>query len=532
MKICAIQNCNFTPVFTSKDRVFAITSKADYFEVSQEQVKFNRLCDDIETTLGIVDETDVSQMAKQVSRATNVDIKEVYKIMLTLSEYSSIKSLKQFENYLKDNDFRVVSNILPYYNNPEITTPPCLSNVLHYISLSNFDFHSDTNSSKNFKKALVIDSNLLEMLKNMPLQEYEQFKKDILQNKNVELFYIENFENGYNFLNQGKSFEQFTIDMLNKAKILQKQNGKSIEENIHNILNQNNYRDMDALGIYSTIINREYENLDEKSIATQIKENLNPPMPSRKELYTIIDNALFHRMMTKDFYLDFLNQTMEFISPRQYAKYLQDMHSKIDQYLIDQNKPLNRVYYLIPANNKSYMLANYEYFKVNNIKNPKVLYFTKDNYSDYEFCKNSENLDRLNSLPENSTVIVLDDCAMTGLSYTEERFLYRAFAKKLNKSLDIVFAPMITTPKAKNLIDSCIKDAGRENNDIIIYSKELPIVKELYDPTTSVIFPYMGPDTNYDNLIELYEQFLYTPAAQKPSIGDIAKESFYFPIQK
>ena len=200
MKICAIQNCNFTPVFTSKDKVFALTSKADYFEVSQEQVKFNRLCDNIETTLGIVDETDVSQMAKQVSRAANVDIKEVYKTMLILSEYSSIKSLKQFEKYLNENDFKIISNILPYYNNPEITTPPCLSNVLHYISASNFNFYYDTNTSKNYKKALVIDSNFLAMLKNMPLQEYEQFKKDILQNKDVELWsnFLENLIEKFN----------------------------------------------------------------------------------------------------------------------------------------------------------------------------------------------------------------------------------------------------------------------------------------------------------------------------------------------
>ena len=40
---------------------------------------------------------------------------------------------------------------------------------------------------------------------------------------------------------------------------------------------------------------------------------------------------------------------------------------------------------------------------------------------------------------------------------------------------------------------------------------------------TSTVLPYMGPDTNAEEFIPMYEQFLYNPNAQKPvseNIGD------------
>ena len=530
MKISAVQNFNVTPIFASRDIFIAQKSRHDYFERNKNDILQNKLYSNIEASLGIVDETDVANMAKRISKSTKTDIKDVYNTMLILSEYSSIKSLKTLENQLKEDQLKIISNLIPYYDRNDITCIPNLTNVLHYISLSNFGFYKDTEYFSSFKKALFIDSNLIKMLENMPKHDFKIFKSEYLQNKDIKLYYIENFENGYNFLNQGESFEKFTIDLLNKAKILQKHNGGNIEKNLKYILNKRNYIDMCQLGIKPVIIKKSYP--DNKSIATHIKENLNPPIPSKKDFTDIINNKVFGTRESDDFYLDFLSQTKEFISPRKYAKYLQNIHSKINQYLIENKKPSDKVYYLIPSNHKSYVLANYEYFKVNDIKNPNVLYTKNTNSTGYVSEKNKtpETELLLNSLPKDSTVIILDDCAMTGASYIEEVFLYRQIAKNLDKSLNIIFAPLVHTRKAQNLINSCIKEVGRQNQDSIICAKKLNDYKNIV--ATSVIFPYMGPDTNYDDFLEIYETFLYSKNAHKLPMGDIAKDVGYLPIQK
>jgi len=55
-------------------------------------------------------------------------------------------------------------------------------------------------------------------------------------------------------------------------------------------------------------------------------------------------------------------------------------------------------------------------------------------------------------------------------------------------------------------------------------SKYLTLVRDIStgaNITTSVVFPYMGPDYNCDELVPLYEKFLFNKRAQKVCIGDI-----------
>ena len=77
-----------------------------------------------------------------------------------------------------------------------------------------------------------------------------------------------------------------------------------------------------------------------------------------------------------------------------------------------------------------------------------------------------------------------------------------------------------------------------KDKDKIITAKELPAYKEnfIYNQNrkfnqfqTSSVLPYMGPDTNPEEFIPIYEMFLYNPNAQKApveNIGDIPLFSY------
>ena len=237
MKIGAIQNSYILPVFTSsKIQAPHIIHGNSYDSFEKAPYSFQNDLEDyykqLEKNMGIVTENDVKLMAQNVSISTGIDIKDVYKTMGRLSAYSSYKSLDIFKKYFNQNEIRIVSNILPYfepYNNKGWA--PTLTNVMNYILHRNFAFAHDREAFTFYKKALFIDSKFLEIVKNMSDDERQVFNVKFLNKDNIKEIYVEDFENGYNFLNQDESFEKYTIKILNKAKKSQRINGKDINGN-------------------------------------------------------------------------------------------------------------------------------------------------------------------------------------------------------------------------------------------------------------------------------------------------------------
>lgn len=529
MKIGAIQNPYILPVFTSsKIQAPQIIHGNSYDSFEKMSYSFqNDLADyytQLGKSMGIVTESDVKIMAYNIAKSTGIDVKDVYKTMGRLSVYSNYKSLDILKTYFNQNEIHLISNILPYFapqNNKGWV--PTLTNVMNYILHRNFAFAHDRTSYTYSKKALFVDSKFLEIIKSLSNDEREVFYAKFLKKDNIKEIYVEDFENGYNFLNQGESFEKYTIEILNKAKKLQEINGKDINKNVSLVLNGKNYSEMKKLGIKPDIIKA-----PSSSNPKQIAQNLNPIIPERSEIFEILDEITREpfgdKIENEKFIIDYLRKFMHPVTPQQYCQHLKSLHSKINKYLKDNNRSLDKVYYLVSSIDKSNILVNYQYQKINNIKNPKMIYFERsiDNYKELR-----------KRLPNDSTVIILDDTMISGLSYLRENFVYENIASKMKTSdnIEFILAPIFATNYGINKVETFMKQKYRYGVDKVIYDKKLPQWDVDHPPKVSVlsyeespymtsfVLPYMGPDSNCEDLIPLYQKFLYWYGAQKPALG-------------
>ena len=228
---------------------------------------------------------------------------------------------------------------------------------------------------------------------------------------------------------------------------------------------------------------------------------------------------------------DFLKLMTDVITPRRYSKMLSELNFKIDSYMNEYHRDKNQLFHIIPDSNKSFSLTNYMYRKVNNIDSTFNILLDDDKFG--------STMDCLRVLPKGSTIVIMDDYLLSGLSMRREQFPYEALIslkEKFLKDNDInfIFAPVISTRAGKSEMETYIKNiANRSGKDVILTSKLLPYYKEnyVYDNfrrynrfQTSSVLPYMGPDTNAEEFTPLYEKFLCTSHAQKiclDNIGDI-----------
>lgn len=530
MNILKIQNFNITPTFGIRKigkTEHLYVSEPDTFEHNKINQKFNKFYDKIESDIYTPD--DVRNMALRISKKTNIPKDEIYSVMGILSQYSSYKSLKNIKDYLKENNISLISNSLPYYEYKKSDNSPCLTNVMHYISLRNFNFAKDSSSFEFSKKALFLDSDLINIIKNMSEKDKSEFYKICLKNDKTKVIYLKNFENGYNILNQKEDFETFTTKTIEKAKKISKKYNKPIKKSVEILLNAKNIKEFKNLGI-------EYETISQELACSpeQIANNLNPVVPTRQEMLKLVDKVANRYSKTqsefeksKNDIIDFLDNANTIITPQKYCKYLKTMHKEINKYIKQQGKSLDDVYYLIPSKNKSYIITNYQYQKTNDIKNPKNIYID-GSAEDYKTLSQK--------IKPNSTVVFLDDCAISGLSYTKDIFAYDNINNFLpkDKNINIIFAPMVASETGIDRIKTIRARVGRDEYDKIICPKILqPNNKFVSDDSvirgslpknetkyiTSLLFPYMGPDSNSELLIPIYEKFFIVPEAQKVPLG-------------
>lgn len=510
MKINTIQTYN--PLFTSIKRTEQSlpVTRPDTFVRSE--FDFDKECDiyysKLQKSMGIVKPQDVAVTAVRVSKKTGISLHDVYKTMGVLSQFSSYKSLESIERILNDCDIGLISGLPSAFLDKSLP----ISNVMSYISSKNLKLKGQEN-------AIIVDSNLINTVKNMDTKARKIFL-DYIKEFDYKLVYFDNFENGYNFLNQEKSFENFTIDVLKKAKSYQKNNGKSIDYNVQYILNGENYKNMRMLsgGGHIEVIRQDSIDTPEK-----IADNLNPILPSKEEFKSIIDEISQGKPKVQKEILSFLNKTMTVVTPKQYSQYLQDIHKQLLEYLEQHGKTMDDVYFVIPSVTKSFMPANYIYSKVNHIDNPKYVFLPQE----YELMP-----DPVENLPEDAVAVVVDDCVLSGLSMLEEAFPYSELSHTLSKDKNIVFAPIISLHIGKQELERVINAKKRDDKiicgkllqDYRIKSKNLTIVFDKINNshlTTSLIFPYMGPDFNCEELIPVYGKFLYNKEAQKLPCGEI-----------
>ncbi len=530
MRVNEINSYLYTPNITPNKRFNHVSrvsfSGIDRFEKNAatgfyKGVKtfYNKL----EQDMGILKPDDIKQIASKVVKRTGIDEKTVYNAMGMLTEYSSYKSLNKIEKILHGKGFYNIES-LPVKSEIFMWRNPCLADALSYIGKRNFSHSLETD-----KSAMVIDSEMLKWLDFVEINSKEYFKE-----KNP--LYIENFENGYNFFNQSQSLEDFTVEKLKKAQHLQNKNGKNVLYNLKYVLNGNVLGKLQRRGVDVQILKAD---VVKNPTPEQIAKNVNPIMPDFNEFYNSVkdipESGDVSKELGEKYVLDYLNDMTEIVTPRKYGKYLKDIHTNIIKFLHKTNRDIDNVYHIIPNIEKSFAITNYMYRRANNVNSFKSL-FVKTNET---FGTITPSLD---ILPANSTLVVMDDYMISGLSMLKEQFPYDELIRTdrvapmgrvlQKKNMNIIFAPIISSKAGKFEFENFIKYVGRQDKDKILSAKEMPQFEEkvIYNQErkynrfqTSTVLPYMGPDTNAEEFIPMYEQFLYNPNAQKPvseNIGD------------
>lgn len=473
---------------------------------------------DLYHKMGIVSAQNVTKMATNIKKNTGLNLNDVYKSMDILSQFSSYKSLKKIEQALgkmNSTSFKT----LPIEDAQFLTRDICLSDVFNYLSMKNFN---SLGTGKN--PATLVDSDILNTLEkcNVDPHYYFQTKKAV---------YIDSFENGYNFLNQGRSFENFVSQKLKTAQKYQSKNGKDIFYNLNYVLNGEVLKRCKQYEISPRILRLENE---QPTTPEKIADNLNPIMPDFKTFLRISKEIAIGGELSKrdgeKYVSEFLNSMTDVITPRRYSRMLSDLNSKIGSYMKHYHRDKDRLFYVIPDASKSFSLTNYMYRKANNIGSTFNVLLDDDKFG--------STMDCLRAMPKGSTIVVMDDYLLSGLSMRREQFPYEALISLKDKFLkdndiNILFAPVISTRAGKSEMEMYINIANRSGKDSILTSKLLPYYKEtyVYDSfrrynrfQTSSVLPYMGPDTNAEEFVPLYRKFLCSPNAQKiclDNIGDV-----------
>ena len=512
----------------------------DNTKTFDKDVEISKCYSNIINKLDLVSPKDVENIANVISKKLDnkVPIDEIYDVLDILTQFADYKSIIPIKERFDDLGVNIISNLnsLHKYNDNLDNNPIFLTNVFNYIFTRNFDFKSDKLENMTFadKKATIIDKRLLDKIVKDKKYLSPSFMHDNIQSEINYPIYIKNFEKGYNFLNRSDNLVDFTVDIIQKAVALN--NGKSLQENVEDILNAPILQQMESLGIKPVFIEfKTNDNLKKVTPQERIANNLNPKFISESDFKNFIDSISINEKespeVLQEYYLNFLNKMVNIITPKDYSKYLQEIHTKLLDYLKRHNKDLEKVYFIIPSTSKSFAIANYQYQKINKMPFQNNLY--------YKFTSDLIKYNGVVSkLPENSTLIIVDDCAVTGASMTTEIFNYDYIAPSsifAKKNIGIVFAPILISQNAMKRIQTSINKNHKTGSDQIIAGKILPewqdsnpLIEKLYKfivpvntgNLTALVFPYMGPDTNCSKFIPLYEKFLLTPDAQKSTLDE------------
>ena len=533
------------------------TYSPDFF-VHQNNIPeyFEKTYNNIKKTTGTYSENMVKTIAAKVlDKFPEISEGEILFIMEKLSEYSSISSINHiaknlykekfmgvydysYELFSKDEVVKDIkennsTNFFETHNTyintkPHIVTHITMSQglplgcVLDYLTFMKYPMLYGSN-----RLALILDKNSIKLLKKIKEESPVFFKENFLENKKLIPVYIDDFENSFNFLNYSSTFEKKVTDFTEEYALLKKANPSCSKEKIcDTILNSKNLGEIESLGFVPIRLKPPLHR--KKSSFDEIVKNLNPPIPAKEDFKNMINTIAgtskkLPVSKIEQLLLDYLNFNLALYSPASLSEKLKILHKKIEQTVKAKGLPAENIYYTVLHPSKSFGYITYQYQHVNNIPDEKIVYW-----------KGSAHLGNTNfSLPEKSTLVILDDCFVSGNTVLHEMFDYRTEALSINKKkkdLNILFASVLATDSAISRIKSNIKRLQREGHDEVVcvdtrdidWSKKIES-KYVFDfykllrpdgktfATTAIVFPYMGSDTNSPVLRRLFSSFVPNP---------------------
>ncbi len=511
MKINSVQNIQSIPVIFRGAKIPSaqpsMPVSCDVFvksAVSEIDMLKENLYTSVISKVKTADSSDIEKIIKNIISHTGVEKNIVLQTLAKLTTYSGYKSLALIQKQLANEGIGVIGRIPKIEDND--TAPLCLSDVIRYILMKNGRI---PNAKNDAQQGIILDTELVNYAERLLPAEQEKFLKTLSKSKIV---YFEDFENGCNFLNRGKGIEQTATDMIERMK-----DGT--------LLDSDTKERAEALGLKITVI----KNSVPKNISPQtIVNNINPIVPTKEDFIKTLSSVMNKQFEGAEntkyqkYVLNFAEKMIFPVSALEYAKSLKEINKKIEKFLQKNEKNPDNVYYILPTTDKSFVTALYQYKKANNIEKLKCIMPEYDSW--YEKFYNFKDI------PEDSTLIILDDCILTGLTMIQDAFNYTKNARKL-KNKSIIFASVVGTNQGITNIKNLIKTHGREKKDLIITGKIAPEweshsalsdmkyldMQASIPYITAITLPYIGPDTNCELLHPLLKKFLFFPKAQKLS---------------
>ena len=465
----------------------------------------------IQSQMNCYNTNDINNIIEQITKQ-GINNEDALCALNILTQFGNLDSMK-----IMSKEFKKL-NISKFTNTGNFS----MNSAFQYFFYEKYSLLSSLG-----KEGYILNNNSLKYLKDNP-DELKKLKND----SKVEFITIEGLDDGINIFNQGIDIEKFssnTINLIKKAKQLQKKQKITFENAFKLILNKNIDEKAKALKIdYKTISN---PNLNENPDVNSIASNLAPKNIGFQHLKNILC-AIVEETKTPDKITLFKLLTKYFISEVDIytPKCLGERMKEIHQAVLHQTSLLKKsdnsefneddITYIIPFKNKSYDEIALQYALVNNIDFNKFEYL-----NDYDLYSK-----------DNKIHVVLDDILASGMSIMDEGLRYSFFNKELKDDNHIFVAPVLANEEGYFRTTNLFKSAKRADKDFLIYNH--PIKKYFYDAPfynslnekerqlfskcfnikqngvlgiscagLCVAFPYMTPDNNFNISTQLLQNF-------------------------
>lgn len=330
--------------------------------------------------------------------------------------------------------------------------------------------------------------------------------------KNIKFINLEGWSDGVNLLSDDKIFEEKTKRVLTKAKkLIAKNKYMTFREAVNRVLNNHIETTLKDLGADVITISN-YSPASKSIILEQMKPNYPSTDILKSTIEAIAQNYTNNEKAQKTLsegLAKYFDANLNVYSKQSIIDNMKIIHSKINDFLYENNLPQENVYLVTPSKyftRKSFELITKMYTDLYNIPEEKIIQV--------------ENIGELNKFPKNSTFVVLDDIVGTGKSMSSIG-KYAFYSKSVDTDKHILFAPISGTYFGIAYIRNMISSLNRQENDKVIYIdtniKQPTSLKKVFgifyhnvnnplkynygtegyeNSSQCIAFPYMTPDNN------------------------------------
>lgn len=411
----------------------------------QYRIKLSDIHAKTQTQLQNVTPKDVEKMAQTVAQyIRNSNEKEIYTVMQRLTQFASYDSLAQVQKSFSEGHCFCFDK------------QSRLNSVFNYLQLKSFmDFDS-------------IDDNKIAYILNSP--EPSKLNEALTIGKeNIHFMCLDAFDDGITIFNDRDKLVSKTIDVLKRAKHIQRTKHCSLDEALDLTLNKNVRKLAREHNItYATVKTSGF------ATAETIAKQLNTKAPSFNDIDSIIGSIAkeyaprFSKSHTRLLMANYLHEVIDLYSPQRLVNILKNRKSLIEKKVQALGKAPEDIRYVILDSDKSYNLITYMYTQTNNIDPRHIIKLDEP-----RFLAQPNPLQQLCEKHPERCFVILDDIFGSGDSIIRHS-QYENFEPSLRKSANIIFSPISLTGHSKQKLQRLIKKNNRTEKDfIIVESKQI-----------------------------------------------------------